>query len=496
MKKRATERTKTKGRAIERTMTPFWMKLDTSWLPFADAATPELPMGRLLRLSLFQLTVGMSAALMIGTLNRVMIVELHVSAALVSFMIALPLLLAPVRALIGFRSDGYRSVFGWRRVPFIWFGTMAQFGGLAVMPFALIILSGHAVGLPIWGKIGGALAFLLVGAGMHTTQTAGLALATDLAPEHARPRVVAMLCAMLLAGMIFGALLFGWLLTPYNQFHMIQVIQTTALITIVLNCIALWKQEPRRRYADDEALPDRRAGMETLSAAWGLFRAQPLAIRRLVTIGLGTLAFSMQDILLEPYGGQVLHLPVGETTALTALLAAGAGTAAMVARARLTRNGDPYRIAAAGVMVGLLAFACVIFAAPLHSGLIFGVGVGMIGFGGGLFLVGTLSDAMNRVVGDMSGLALGAWGAVQVLASGIAIAIAGVLRGTIATLATHGTFGPSFTGPAVGYDAVYHIEIYLLFATLIAIGPLVRRSSPTTTATSGLTQQDAAFGLK
>ncbi|MDX5932135.1 hypothetical protein [Acidiphilium acidophilum] len=60
-------------RTIERKMTPFWMKLDTSWLPFADAATPELPMRRLLRLSLFQLTVGMSAALMIGTLNRVMI---------------------------------------------------------------------------------------------------------------------------------------------------------------------------------------------------------------------------------------------------------------------------------------------------------------------------------------------------------------------------------------------------------------------------------------
>ncbi|MDE2328038.1 MAG: PucC family protein, partial [Rhodospirillales bacterium] len=81
------------------------MRLDASWLPFANAATPELPLPRLLRLSLFQLTVGLAAALLIGTLNRVMIVELHVAAALVSSMIALPLLLAPARALIGFRSD-------------------------------------------------------------------------------------------------------------------------------------------------------------------------------------------------------------------------------------------------------------------------------------------------------------------------------------------------------------------------------------------------------
>jgi BCD family chlorophyll transporter-like MFS transporter len=107
---------------------------------------------------------------------------------------------------------------------------------------------------------------------------------------------------------------------------------------------------------------------------------------------------------------------------------------------------------------------------------------------------------MGRVIGTMSGLALGAWGAVQVLASGIAIALAGILRGTVGTMAAHGSFGPSFTGPAVGYDAVYHVEIYLLFATLIAIGPLVRRSSVTTTttaiATNDLTQQGAALSLK
>ncbi len=53
------------------------------YLPFADVATPDLPLSRLLRLSLFQVTTGMALVLLVGTLNRVMIVELGVPASLV-----------------------------------------------------------------------------------------------------------------------------------------------------------------------------------------------------------------------------------------------------------------------------------------------------------------------------------------------------------------------------------------------------------------------------
>ena len=222
-----------------------WMRVGTRFLPFADAATAELPLGRLMRLSLFQVSVGIAVVLLNGTLNRVMIVELGVPSWLVAAMVSLPLLFAPFRALIGFRSDTHRSALGWRRVPYIWFGTLLQFGGLAIMPFALIVLSGDADGPPIVGQIGAALAFLLVGAGLHTTQTAGLALATDLAPPEARPRVVALLYVMLLVGMVASAFLFGVLLANFSQVLLIQVVQGAALVTIVLNVVALWKQEAR-----------------------------------------------------------------------------------------------------------------------------------------------------------------------------------------------------------------------------------------------------------
>ena len=115
--------------------------LSPAWLPFADAASEGLPLRQLLRLSLFQVSVGMATVLLLGTLNRVMIVELSVPAMVVALMIAIPVLVAPFRALLGHRSDTHRSAIGWKRVPYLWFGSLWQMGGLAIMPFALIVLS-------------------------------------------------------------------------------------------------------------------------------------------------------------------------------------------------------------------------------------------------------------------------------------------------------------------------------------------------------------------
>ena len=77
------------------------------------------------------------------------------------------------------------------------------------------------------------------------------------------------------------------------------------------------------------------------------------------------------------------------------------------------------------------------------------------------------------------GLALGVWGAVQASAAGSAVAAGGLIRDGISFLASNGVLGQAMNGPATGYSFVYHIEIYLLFATLIAIGPLVRRTART-----------------
>ncbi len=446
-----------------------WLELGPRWLPFADAATSELPLRRLLRLSLFQVSVGMSMVLLTGTLNRVMILELGVSAGLVAIMVALPLLFAPFRALLGFRSDTHRSWLGWRRVPFLWIGTLLQFGGLAIMPFALILLSGDTQG-PAWvGQAAAALAFLLVGIGMHTVQTAGLALATDIAPERARPRVVALLYVMLLVGMLVSALGFGALLTDFSQIRLIQVIQAAALATLLLNLIALWQQEPRR-----PELTRSHVTRPNFRDAWTKLVAGGRTGRFLLATALGTAAFAMQDVLLEPYGGEILGLGVGATTALTALAAAGTLGALLLSARALALHSDPHRLAAWGIVIGLFAFAAVVFAAPLQSPTVFRIGVFLIGFGAGLFAVGTLIAAMSLNHSGMVGLALGAWGAVQATATGLATAAGGVLRDLVGSLAASGTLGPALASTSTGYSFVYHVEIALLFATLIVIGPLTR----------------------
>lgn len=462
-----------------------WTRLGPRFLPFADVATPDLPLSRLLRLSLFQASVGMAMVLLVGTLNRVMIVELGVPASLVAIMVALPVVYAPLRALIGFRSDTHHCALGWRRVPFIWMGTLLQFGGLAIMPFALLVLGGggNASTWPAWiGQLGAGLAFLLVGAGLHTTQTAGLALATDLTAEASKPKVVGLMYVMLLVGSIVSALVFGRLLADFSPGKLVQVIQGAALTTMVLNVIALWKQETRR--------PPRGrapAAQPSFRDAWRAFAGQAQAKRRLVAIGLGTMAFGMQDVLLEPYGGQVLGMSVGATTSLTATLAAGGLLGFGWASGVLGRGADPFRMAAGGALLGIPAFLAVMLAAPAQSVTLFGFGVLLIGLAGGIFGHGTLTATMKSAPADQTGLALGAWGAVQATAAGVAVALGGVLRDLISALAGTGIFGPSLAGPATGYAFVYAVEVALLIATVAAMSALIGRVRPA--AAPGLVQE-------
>ena len=457
-------------------------------LPFADAASAGLPMKRLLRLSLFQVSVGMASVMLLGTLNRVMIVEMGVAAFLVASMVALPVLAAPFRALIGFRSDTHRSAIGWRRVPFIWFGSLYQFGGLAFMPFALIVLSGDQTLGPSWaGEVLAAAAFLMTGIGLHMTQTAGLALAADQAEPEKRHRVVALLYVMFLIGMATAAIVIGTLLRDFSQLRLIQVVQGAAVATLALNLVALWKQErmsPMSR--EQRAAPRPRFGDAMVELA-----GRGRMLRILAVVALGTAAFTMQDVLLEPYGGEILGLSVAATTSLTAVWACGALAGFALAAKRLGQGSDPFRLAAHGLLAGVAAFSAVIFAAPLASAPLFFAGAAGIGFGAGLFAVSMLTAVIRLPKGGLvdSGLALGAWGAAQATATGLAVAAGGGLRDLVGHLAMQGAFGPGMATPFVGYSFVYHLEIGLLFLTIIAIGPLVQaRSSKPGSGSFGLSE--------
>jgi BCD family chlorophyll transporter-like MFS transporter len=469
----------------------FWKRIGTRFLPFADAATEDLPLGRLLRLSLFQISVGMAAVLVTGTLNRVMIVELGLTSSLVAAMVALPLVFAPLRTLIGFKSDNHSSLLGWKRVPYIWFGTLMLFGGLAILPFALLVMTGGGTGPAYVGEICAAFGFLLVGAGMHTTQTAGLALATDLAPDHARPRVVALLYVMLLFGAMISALVIGRLLIDFSPTRLVQIVQGAAALAMILNIVALWKQEPRNRAATAV-----RVVQPVFRDVWAVFITRPKAVRLLVSIGLGAAAFNMQDVLIEPYGGQILGLSVGVTTILAALWAGGMLSGFAYAARGLGKAGDdPHRLAGFGGVVGIGAFLFVMFSGPLNSVALLAIGAALVGFGCGLFSVGTLIAAMAisdaEALDGRTGLALGAWGAVQATCAGLAIALGALARDLVSNAAVAGHLGPTLAMRSTGYAFDYSIEMIMLLAMLIALGPLVRRDDAVTSL-AGAT----AFGFR
>jgi BCD family chlorophyll transporter-like MFS transporter len=150
-----------------------------------------------------------------------------------------------------------------------------------------------------------AIAVLMAGAGIHITQTVGLVLVIDLADEDQQASVAGLMYVSLLVGSIAAALAFGAFLADFTLGSLIQAIQASAVITNSLNFAANRKQEPLRLA---RAVAEPTPPQPTFKQNCDKFIVQTQALRSLLAIELGTLAFTMVDILLEPYGGQVLGL--------------------------------------------------------------------------------------------------------------------------------------------------------------------------------------------
>ena len=444
-------------------------KISKNILPFSDAGSTNFSLFQLLRLSLFQISVGMATVMLAGTLNRVMIVELLVPASLVAIMIAIPVLIAPLRTFYGHKSDTYKSFIGWKRIPYMWFGSLFQFGGLAIMPFAIIILSGDQTVGPSWaGEVLVAIAFLFTGIGMHITQTVGLALAADRATKENRPRVVALLYFMFLFGMGISAVVIGILLADFSKLRLIQVVQGSAVLTLILNLVAVWRQGQIiiNQQKNDKS--------EKFFLSWKKFISDRKTNSLIWVVFWGTLAFSMQDVLLEPYGGQILGLSVSETTNLTGVWALGALLGLALAANNSKKTVSSVSNAMTALLIGIVGFSAIIFSSPMQFPFLYFLGTLFIGFGTGLFSVSLLIIAMalSAKTNLGSGFILGSWGAAQAIGAGLGIAVGGILRDVVNKIALSGYLGSTFENNSIGYIFVYHLEILFIFITLIVLGML------------------------
>jgi len=414
---------------------------------------------RILRLGLFQFGVGLSLAPISGTLNRVLITDLNIPAFIVGLLIALHYFISPVRAMIGYRSDKARSMGRWR-TPYLVFGVMLTFGGLACAPFALILLSGDGT-LPFWmAFLICVVIFLGYGAGVSIVETIYLALVSDITPPKERGKVISILWMMLILGTIVSAVIVSGLLHDYNHKLLIQVMQGSAIVFVILTVIALFGQE---RLRPDGSIISAMDTVRIRLSLWESIRklGEQKALKGLfAVIFVATMAFATHDVLLEPYGGQVLDMSVSATMQLTALWGVMTIVGVVGAGWLLWRKQAPVMLIGLGCLVGVAGFGIISYAS--NDMLIdpFRVGVGFISMGRGLFLVGSVILVMSLTDISHAGLFLGIWGIVQAMAQGFGVIGGGLIRDIAQALTDN---------VVIGYTAVYSISLLLLASVLVVL---------------------------
>ena len=432
--------------------------LARAWIARYPAAVFWLPV---LRLGLFQFGLGVALAPITGTLNRVLITDLKVPAVAVAFLIALHFFVSPIRMLIGYRSDRQRAIGRWR-TPYIVLGGMLTYGGLATAPFSLIVLGSDRIPFPVAMLICTAI-FLTYGVGVNIVETAFLALVSDLTPAEDRGRVVAALWMMLILGTIVGSIVGGVLLATYTHIMLIRVMQGSATIFIVLTFAALLGREKMRPdgtlVSVSEPAPIRLTLRESLDTLW---RA-PVLRQLFGVLFLATLGFAVQDVLLEPYGGEVLGMTIASTTRLTALWGLSMIVGAATAGAVLCRGRSAALPLVIGGAVGAIGFGLIVVSGTIVDMTVFHAGVALIGMGRGLFITAAIALVMALADDQHAGLFVSLWGVTQALAQGFGTIGGGITR-DVATQVSGNV--------ASGYYVVYVAAAGALVGSLVLVAVL------------------------
>lgn len=449
------------GKVLQRVKLGGFVQQAQRWLDHHQATRIWL---NVLRLGLFQFGMGLSLAPLTGTLNRVLIDEMSIPAVAVGFLIAIHYFVSPARALIGFRSDQDRARGFWR-APYLVMGAILTYGGLATAPFSLIILSGDGQ-LSFWPSVLiCTLIFLAYGIGVNIVETIFLAVVSDITPPKERGRVLAVLWIMLVLGTIVSSVIIGQLLVNYSHYRLIQVMQGSAVAFVVLAYIALFNQErlkPNGRVVgavEDDEIRVRATLWESLRVL-----AANRVIRNLfIILFITTLSFATHDVLLEPYGGQVLNMSVAATTQLTAFWGAAMLVAIVLSGWWLWKGGSSVLLIMIGCGVGALGFLVISFASDVALVTPFRTGVWLIGMGRGSFIVGSLALIMSLVDVSHAGLFLGLWGMMQALAQGF-----GAIGGGLARDIAQHVIG----SVVLGYTTVYSASLGLLVIGLVMLAAL------------------------
>ncbi|MBI1250417.1 MAG: MFS transporter [Alphaproteobacteria bacterium] len=371
------------------------------------------PLGWLgiLRLGLVQSALGAVVVLTTSTLNRVMVVEFALPAMLPAALVAWHYGVQLSRPRWGYGSD-----LGHRRTPWIVGGVgVLALGGVLATDATLMMASA-----PLWGILLGVVAFSMIGAGVGAAGTSLLALlATRVAPER-RPAAAATTWIMMIVGIVITAATSGALLDPFSAQRLAFVGAGVAACAFFVALIAVWGVEKDAVAASPEAAAPKMAFKDALHEIWN----EPKARRFTVFVFVSMLAYSAQDLILEPFAGLIFHMTPGQSTQLAGVQHGGVLIGMILVGVLGARLGDRRgafmrRWTIAGCIGSAVALAGLSYASLYGPGWPLQPTVMALGFANGVFAVSAIGSMMGLAGEGRSGregLRMGLWGAAQAIA--------------------------------------------------------------------------------
>jgi MFS transporter, BCD family, chlorophyll transporter len=410
------------------------------------------------RVGLIQASLGAIVVLTTSTLNRVMVVELALPALLPGLLVALHYFVQVLRPRMGYGSD-----VGGRRTPWI-------VGGMAVLAIGgvLAALATAAMALePVGGIALAFFAFVMIGLGVSACGTSLLVLLAKRVPERRRAASATIVWIMMIAGFAVTATIAGGLLDPFSGTRLVWVTFAVSMAACLLTLIAvagLEGGETERAISFQPVHKQTKFG-PSLKEVWG----EPLARRFTVFVFLSMLAYSAQDLILEPFAGAVLAYTPGQSTKLSGLQHGGV-LMGMIIVALACSGSARWRFGSlrAWVVGGCLASACALLGLVITglggSEWLFKPTVFILGVANGAFSIAAIGSMMAFAgTGRQSreGTRMGLWGAAQA----IAFALGGVAGTGAADVARW-----LIQAPGLAYAAVFAVEavVFVIAAVLAA----------------------------
>jgi BCD family chlorophyll transporter-like MFS transporter len=403
-----------------------------------------------LRLAGFSIAYGLSGALIGGTLNRIMIVDLGLPASLVAFFFAIPLLVSPVRVWLGYRSDGF-PIFGRRREPYIVLGALII--GLGII--AAANMTANATQVSVLLVLSGILSFLLYGLGRNLAHNTYQALITDRFDKAQRTRAVTFYEVATLLGAVMGAGFIGKALEVYEPSRF-SVAMGVAIAIFVLAVFAAINQEPRNPVTVNATERARQVPFQKVlkDVVFADRQVRILFVLVIFTF-IGTLA---QDALLEPYGGLVLGMSVGDTTRLTMYWGLGVMLSMLLSGFFLLKWLGFMKLMRTGIILSIAVFIGLIVVGMMGNADAFKGLVFVMGLGTGMAGAGMLSGVVSFTTPIRAGMLLGVFGVANMVGHAFGNLMGGIIV-DLMRLATGSAL--------IAYSTLFGAEAVILVVALI-----------------------------